>query len=289
MRSSDSFPYRFLAVVTSILFAGCAAEINVDLAGSWQEGAEGVVLQITGVEFIKDGGDLESASSSNGRNIDLTRIQDTVGLLSGAELATGRYTGVRLRHADSGAYVSRSDGGVAAIQISELQSFADIDIDLGESDEADLVLTLELPFSLIDRVNENGSFELRPFLRAVRPEDGGHVEGSVDIELLRSAECRQERQTGEGVAVYAYEGRNVQPTDFQIGHFGPLASAAVERGSSDTDFRYRIRHLPHGGYTIALSCEADRDDPRTADGIAFLRSQNVSIDRESTRSSHFVD
>jgi hypothetical protein len=138
-----------------------------------------------------------------------------------------------------------------------------------------LVIDVNLQRALVQPQSANWDqyYFLRPALRLVRLEEVGHLRGVIDTQVfVDDPDCL------DNGAVYLYEGHDQALEDVQD-DTGPLASALIEYDAVEEEYRYRIGHLPAGPYTVALTCEADRDDPEVADDIGFFEpARNVSIE-----------
>lgn len=117
--------------------------------------------------------------------------------------------------------------------------------------EIDLMLDFDLRKSIVE--TGNGEYKLKPTIRVIDLAEYGDIQGSVTQGL-----CDAE----DSMAVYVYEGAVTEPEDLGA-DAEPLAT-----GSVDTDLTYEISYLTPGTYTVALTCDADLDDPE-ADDDAF--------------------
>lgn len=93
------------------------------------------------------------------------------------------------------------------------------------------------------------------------------LSGSVDSSLVSRFGSNR---------VYVFAG-NVTPDD--VGGTGaePLLRAPVVQAANACTFSYSIADLAPGEYTLALTGEADDDDPNADDSISFARVARVSV------------
>lgn len=285
-------PRRCSLLCCALLLCGCEASLSVDLTDGPIDGAEAVVLRVEGIDLLQEDGTKVSVDAAEAADVDFLQYRNgtTLRLIDGAEVPAAHYTGVRLRYADGGSYVVRSDGGEVAIDTPEADEFADADLDIGDEDTATLVLDLELRFSLDDATATGGGYVLNPVLRVVESGEEGVVSGTVASAIVEGDDCRQGRTLLRGVSVYAYAGSGVTPTDYardDVTAVRPLSSAAVYLDEAADVYRYRFGHLPEGSYTLALTCEADSERPATADGLDFVQRRNVTVEVAATRTIDF--
>ena len=268
------------------LLGGCESQITVDLTDGPTDGAQEVVLDITHVALLTDGGQVVRMAIDDPGPVDLLAFRngETFRLVGNETIAPGTYTGVALDFAADGSFVTLEDGSEAVINTPTTRDFADIDLVIAEFDNEHLVMDLNLRFSLVD--TGSGTYDLEPVWRAVVPAEAGAVSGTVPAALVEGTACRQGRAIGRGVAVYAFTGSNVTPNDY-VGQASLVDADDVE-SDGGSGYQYELHHLPPGNYTLALTCEADEDDPATDDAVAFTANGNVSITAGGTASFNFL-
>ncbi|MGH8400235.1 MAG: hypothetical protein ACRESU_03960, partial [Gammaproteobacteria bacterium] len=85
--------------------------------------------------------------------------------------------------------------------------------------------------------------------------------------------------------VYVYQG-DVTPTDVQInavtGTVQPFSSVLVGFNISTGKYNFTAAYLPPGEYTLAFTCQANLDQPETADAIAFTSVTHASVSKKVT-------
>ena len=106
-------------------------------------------------------------------------------------------------------------------------------------------------------------------------EDGtikkGSITGIVDSRLLTYMKC-----TGNK-AVYIFQGHDASPDDIDKNDPNPVTSASVVYDSVSRRYRYSAYSLSEGGYTLAFTCQADKDSPLQDDNIKFGGMKNVTV------------
>lgn len=128
-----------------------------------------------------------------------------------------------------------------------------------------------IDFDLRKSVRKPGSsneYKLRPTLRIVDNSNLGTITGSA-IPTLVSTNCN--------AAIYVFEGQNVIPDDMDDLAAEPVTVATIALDSATGEYTYRASFLQTGDYTLALTCNANQDDPDTDDSLNFIVTANVSV------------
>ena len=108
----------------------------------------------------------------------------------------------------------------------------------------------------------------------------GNITGIVDARLLADMHC-----TGSK-AVYIFRGHDTSPDDIDKSDPNPVKSASVEYDSVSGRYRYNAYSLTEDRYTLALTCQADRDSPVQDDDIKFGGVKNVTVSGGSDIIAH---
>lgn len=276
--------YRLLPV--AVLLGGCESQITVDLTDGPTDGAQEVVLDITHVALLTEDDKIVRLALDDPGPVDLLAFRngETFRLVGNETIEAGRYVGIALDFAAGGSFVTLEDGSEAGINTPTTRDFADLDLVIGEFEHERVVMDLNLRFSLVD--NGSGSYDLEPVWRAVQPGQAGAVTGTVSATIVEGTTCRAGRPIGFGVAVYAFKGSSVTPNDY-VGQASLIDADDVESDGSG-QYQYQLHNLPEGSYTLALTCEADEDDPATDDAVTFTGSGNVSVTAGGTAQLDFL-
>jgi len=268
------------------VLAGCEAQLTVDLTDGPTDTADEVVLAVTHVALQTDTGDVERFAVEDATPVDLLlfRRGQTHRLVTSQDIPNGDYVGIALEYAATGSFVTRNDGSQVTVNTPTVRRFTDIDLSVTDLDSKDLVLALNLRFSLVD--TGAGSYDLEPVMRAARPASTGTVTGLIATSAVESTACQAGRTAGEGVAVYAFRGTGATPADF-VGQDNLIESDDVAFDAAASAYRYELHFLPAGDYTLALTCQADADDPSDDDVVDFEDTLNVSVTADGTVQANF--
>lgn len=146
----------------------------------------------------------------------------------------------------------------------------------------DMTNAYTLDFDLQKSITDPQSgidYILRPTIRVVKSELAGSIRGYVDETLISSL-------GGElGCSVYVYDGSDAPTDDIYMpdgmpvpeDHNNPVMAAAVEINPLNERYEYHAAFLPAGPYTIALTCDAEMDDPMLQDQLTFYGTVNKSV------------
>lgn len=278
---------RLLPLVPLALLCACENQLTIELTDGPTDGAQEIVLDLASVKLLTDDDEIVELSLEDGDPLDILAFQkgETFTLVGNRNVDTDRYVGIALEFDDNGSFVTNSDGDEIAIVTPTTLTFADVDFTMDEDSDIRIVVDLNMRFSLVD--DGSSRFDLDPVLRAVEADDAGGAGGAVAASFVESDACRQGRAIGTGVAVYAFKGTGTTPSDYD-GQSNLVASANVELDSASGEYRYSLHFLAEGTYTLALTCEADDDDPSAYDGIAFDGTGSVTITAGSTATLDFL-
>ncbi|HET7396457.1 MAG TPA: DUF4382 domain-containing protein [Gammaproteobacteria bacterium] len=246
-----------------------AISVNIGLVGVKVQGTGGVYYfptpQIETPDFYQLQGGLEGY------------------LMTAAQLPAGEYQSISLDFsADVNSNVSSialTDGTVHQLYIPTGEPTtvtAPINFTMPSNGEANITIDLDLRKSIIKDPNNPTKYILRPVLRAVNNNSYGTISGTVDTTLLTST-CVP--------AVYIYSG-DVTPTDVEInatsGIVQPITSALVGLNVTSGQYGFTAGFLPPGQYTAAFTCEANLDNPDTADTIHFSSVKQTTVTNHAT-------
>lgn len=268
-----------LVFLSAVFVSACDdGRVTLAVADAPVDDAEAVVVQFSEVTFTADDGETESVHLSPPLQVDLLRMTggESFELISSHGLAAGRYRAIEFAVDGSSttteSYVDVVGGARLPLFVpddaeSDLRVNAGFDID--EGDHVKVTVDFDLRRSV--HPGDGTAYELRPVLRFVVDDETGTVEGEVAQSLIGS-DCVP--------AVYAFSGSDVTPDDVDGVGTEPLTSAIVT--SAGGVLRYAIGFLEQGSYTLALTCDADEDDPGTNDTLSFVRTRNVTATAKRT-------
>jgi hypothetical protein len=281
LRCVRNSTFHLSLIAATGLLAGCESRITVDLTDGPTDGAQEVVLDIDSITLLTDSNDTVTLALDTPGPVDLLAFRngETYRLVQDERIDADRFVGIALDFASSGSFVRLANGTQVTINPPLTRTYADIDLTVSDVDDEELVIDLNTRFSLVD--TGSGSFDLEPAVRALRPVEGGTATGLVSAAFVEGTACAQGRPFGTGVAVYAFSGTGVTLNDY-VGQTNLIAADDVEPELASGAYRYELHFLPAGSYTLALTCEADEDDPATDDALTFPSSATVTVPADGT-------
>ena len=270
------------------LLAACENKVTIDLTDGPTDGAQEIVLDLAGVRLITEDDEVVELSLEDDEPIDILAFQkgSTWQLVDERKLDTQRYVGIALEFDPDSSYLIDANGTEVPIVTPTTVTYADVDFEVEDDTELRLVLDINMRFSLVDNDPDGETLDLDPVVRAVDVDDAGIVTGSVSTAIVESTGCQAGREPAFGVAVYAFKGTGVVPEDYE-GQSDLIDAANVEFDGAAGQYRYELHFLPEGAYTLALTCQADADDPSTDDAVTFEASGNVTVTAGSTATLDF--
>lgn len=234
--------------------------LTLRLADGPVDDALAVVVTVTGFEIIDDSSIYDYEIPLNPPlQVDLLELSDgaSVPLVERMNWVADRYDGIRLIvRTDLNAQYSWIDtatgrhalflpggnqGGLVTPQALRIP----------DSGEADYTIDFDLRQSILPPVADGQPYILAPVVRLVNTFTAGSIWGVVAPELAAAPGC-----VG---AVYAFSGASVLPDDIDRIAPEPLTEGTVRLDATSGEYRYVLAHLPPGGYTIALTCQAGLD------------------------------
>ena len=278
------------------VLAACQAQLDVDLDVRRAPAVQALRLALPTVTLIDKDEATHVFDTSRSSVFDLYGVEDgTLQSLLSMDDAAAHYRGVSLQFDLDGANLNTDDGKTWPLTLLAQGDVVDIDFKLDDTDSKALVLSLELPFSLIDRRSSSEQdFALRPVLRAALASEAAEISGTIARSAVEADDCRAGRSVGTGIAVYLYSGTDVTPTDYYrsdsvISLTQPLASARAQYDASDDAYRFTIAQLAPGDYTLSWTCQADGEHPDADDGLQFRGVASLSVSASDTSSLTFTE
>ncbi|MDQ1241937.1 MAG: hypothetical protein QG550_1188 [Pseudomonadota bacterium] len=261
----------------ALLLSGCdAAWITVDLGTDPPADPEisAVQVNLLGLEFRKGDSTTTTLEFRDGELVDLLDLRDAepLRLFTNEELPVGTYTGVRLLFDpdQDQSRVTTSDGDTRLRLAAGAFAAVSFTVEDEKESREEFTLMLDLRQSLsFDEANDR--YTLTPALRSVRTEDAARIEGNVSVVCPVGTVLRDEG------AIYLYSGRNVQADDLDGAEAEPFATTGVI-DSGTAAFRYALRFLPAGNYTLAFTCQGDEEVPGSSENLDFRNVENVEVD-----------
>lgn len=277
--SRGRVPGVWVLAVSSLLLAGCDANVTADLGSSppADPAISSVQANLRGLEFRKADAATTTMEFRSGEVVDLLQLRtgEPLRLFTDEELPAGRYTGARLLFDDDEDpnVVATVLGGQFPLRLAE-GAFATVDFVVEDEKSSDESLTLVVDLRQSLSFDEaNGEYTLTPKLRAIRTTEAAAIQGNV------TTVCPVGTSLATGGAVYLFPGRDAEPDDLDGAGAEPFATTTVAL-SIGTGFSYALRFLPPGQYTLALTCRGDEDVLGRSDELAFADALNVEVEAD---------
>lgn len=230
------------------------------------DGATHVVVVFTGVELTGDSGNPVTITFPAPQSIDLMTQSGTASaVLFDQPIPPGSYGQIRLMVTADGSannsYIDLADGSRLGLRIP---SGAQTGLKLvsgfivPSSGVVDYTIDFDLRKAITCPPGQAPACILKPVERLVDNTSVGNIQGQITSAL----------PSGCKPGVYLYSGAVTRPEDMNSSASGdpnqPLASN-VPVATSVPSYYYQFTFLPPGTYTVAFTCEADKDVPDQPD------------------------
>jgi len=273
-----------LTFALSLCAAGCGGgggsstgTLTLGVSDAAVDGAVAVVVEFSGVELQRAGGDRLTYTFNPNMVIDLLALQGGVRatFLDAETVPAGDYNWIRLMVvAEPGVTDSFIEFPGPVVESLRVPSGATSGLQLnrGFTVAAGSVTDFTIDFDLRKSVHDPQGlpdYILRPTLRLVDNLVVGSISGIVDTALVEDGSCTNDPAAGEGGAVYVYAGAGATVDD-EGSADPPLTSALVTFDESIGMWVYKAAFLEPGDYTVAFSCESSDDAPDVDDPIGFI-------------------
>lgn len=282
--ASRSLILAFAALLAACTDGKVGVELSADPAAT--TGNREIDVTVEAISLQRDDGSEDRIELDEPTPVNLMRYDAlSFTLLDAEALDAGDYTGIRLefRNADSDDakdnYVIDGNGNRRALIVNADNTFTPLNLTVKKKGKT-YALQLRLDLRLSYSESSSGDRSLTPVLRAVRDTKAAKISGSVKDSLINNSSCKDDRATGVGVTVYAFNRLNgTDPHDYDGSE--PRAVATTPISGSGSSWRYNLSVMPAGDYTLALTCKGNEEDPRVlqTDDIKFLDdTHDVSLD-----------
>ena len=256
---------------------------TLDITDAAIDSAQEVWIQFTGVSIQPTDGDRLEFIFDSPQNINLLALQGTnsAHLLDNVTLPTCTYDWIRLNVVAENdgildSYIKLDDGSEHELSIPS-GSQTGLKINTSFEMVANQQLSFTVDFDLRQSVVLHaGEYSLGPVLRLVDTSEVGSITGTIDPSYLTGVNC-SDADPDTGNAVYVFEGAGTTPDDMDNQSADLITSARVELNTTTGDYEYVVGFIPGGDYTVAFTCAADQDDPKSNDNIVFVYTENTTV------------
>lgn len=239
--------------------------LSVYITDAPVDGATEVVVKFSAIELKPNQGENITITFDEPQSIDLLALQngDIAPLIQNHSLEAGEYNWMRLAvdavQGETDSFISFEDGSTYSLIVPSgattgLKINRPFIIPAGGN--ASFTIDFDLRKSIHNQGNASDDYILRPTLRIVDNTDVGDISGFITASLVSGESCN------EGLAVYAYAGSGITPDD-EGSETAPITSAIPEYDNVNDCYDYQLSFLLAGDYTVAVTCDAENDDPET--------------------------
>ena len=266
-----------------------AGSLSLNITDAPIDGATEVVVQFSAIEIKPQQGDSLTITFDTPQSIDLLALQNgnSHTLLQNEILDAGEYNWMRLAvdavEGEMDSYISFVDGSTHSLHVPSgnttgLKLNRPFTIPAGGN--ASFTIDFDLRKSVHLPGNNGADYKLRPTLRIIDNTQVGNISGYIEAALVADESC------SEGLAVYAYAGTNITPDD-EGSNLSPLTSTIPSYDNDNNRYQYQLSFLSVGDYTVAVTCDADLDDPEVDDDISFIVSDEAAVSENQTSTLNF--
>lgn len=281
---------RFLGLIASTALGvvacggdsggGGTGNMSLAVGDAPVDGAQAVVVMFTGIELTANSGSPVDILFSQPKTIDLMTQSGTASaVLFNQPIPAGSYGQIRLMVVADGnpsnSYIMLSDGTMHGLQVpsgSETGLKLVTGFTVPSSGVVDYTIDFDLRQAITCPPGQAPACFLKPVERLVDNTTVGNIQGTVSTTLVPN---------GCTPGVYLYSGTVTAPEDMDstapsTDTNQPLASR-VPVANSQPPYYYQFSFLPPGTYTVALTCQADLDNPDQADSAVIFNPVKTGI------------
>ena len=272
--------------------AGGNGSLTVAVTDAPVDGATEVVVVFDAIELKPKEGSSFTVTFDEAKSIDLLALQngESEPLLDSESIDAGEYNWMRLMvTATEGvmdSYISFEDGLTYSLYIPSgdttgLKLNRSFTVPAGGS--ASFIIDFDLRKSVINPGNNSDDYKLKPTLRIEDNSEVGGISGFIAASLVSDESCM------EGLAVYVYSGTGIAADD-EGSQTPPLASVIPEYNGDTDQYDYQLSFMAAGDYTVAITCDADNDDPETDENEtdwSAIASADASVVVDETTETNF--
>lgn len=218
--------------------------------------------------------------------VGLASLQGTknLELVSGFALPPGDYSELRLIVDDSRSEIEFSDGSTYDLEIptgSNPGLMVKEPFTITEGRATDMVIDFDLRRSIRKTNSAVKPYRMAPILRVAFGSNYSHIRNKVDGSMLVAGSC-SDGQADTFNAAYVFKGDDAKLEDIseQPKKHNPITTAKIFWDEDEMSYVYEVGFLPAGEYTVALTCNANLDDPEKNDNVKALKFfgvKNVTV------------
>lgn len=256
------------------------------------DSASQVVVVFNAIEIKPEEGSSITINLDEPEMLDLLALQngESAPLIQNEVLTAGNYNWIRLAvDADQGeldSYITLDDGTTHSLYVpsgSETGLKLNRNFTIAAGRSVNFMIDFDLRKSVLEPNGQSSDYKLKPTLRVTDMTEVGGITGYINASLVADASC------SEGLAVYVYDGFDITPDD-EGSVTPPVTSALPTYDSLNDRFDYSLSFLSTGDYTVAVTCDADLDDPEIDEDDqtwGAVASANASVTEAETTSLNF--
>ncbi|PWK51901.1 DUF4382 domain-containing protein [Pleionea mediterranea] len=283
-----------ILLTSAFVISGCdnssndTSYLSIAVKDAPIDGATRVMVQFEGIELKPKDGNSFEIDLSEIQSVNLLDYQgsNSLQLFNDVAIEPGEYNWIRLKvNAQQQAMDSFIEFDTGAMYSLYIPSGSQTGLKLNNgftapaNGEADFTIDFDLRQSIHQPGNASDDYFLRPVLRIVDNTQVGHIEGTVAANLVAGETC------GEVNAVYLYDTSELAVDD--IGSANPPQTTATVKLENNSNLAYSLGFILPGDYTLALTCQADLDDPETDDDLVFIAELPVTVEADQTATINF--
>ncbi|WP_444996643.1 DUF4382 domain-containing protein [Aliikangiella sp. IMCC44359] len=271
-----------------------SGKLSISLTDAPIDNATQVMIKFNAVEVKPKEGSSVIYQFDEPKVIDLLALQNgqTELLLKKRSINDGDYSWLRLvidaDYAALDSYITFDDGSSHSLYIPSgdepgLKLNHPFTITAGEN--TNLTIDFDLRKSILKPSNTLQDYKLKPVLRIHDNAEVGTIKGHIEGYVVADESC----QTGLAVYVYTASDDGTNLGD-EGSNWPPISSSIPEYDATNDRFNYQLSFLPSGNYIVAVTCDADNDDPEndeTESEWAILVSKSANVMAEKTTNLNF--
>ena len=286
-----------------VLMAGCGGgtgtgRLELQVTDAKVDSALAVVVHYTSVRVHSNFVDktinvYDPVTGDPGRSINLLDFTNGASaVLFDEELPAGHYSWMRLTVDLNQSYIELADGQHPLVCNSCEQNGLKLNRSFTISTDQTTALTLD--FDLRSSITfDNKDYHLRPTVRVIDSHASGAISGTVDSTVIATNDPSPDNN---GCAVYVFNGYGATLDDIYrpatgnvpVDHNNPVTTAIVDPATQ----QYTTAFLPAGNYSVALTCDPEKDisdsDEEVGIDMEFIDSQDATVTSGATTTIDFI-